>query len=161
MIYLWLPYEGNNSSCILGARGLIQIKAFENKTHVQWKSWKLRNNESFPIQKSVARAPLEAKYGSRNKSPESCTTKRKQHNTPELSKYDNGNVRSTLTPLRYRMLFLQSLFSKTILYISRDNCHHDFLQTMSLTSDNIWLQLSIYIKCLKIKRHCTVHQFNI
>lgn len=80
VIYLWLPYEGNNSSCILGARGLIQIKAFENKTHAQWKSWKLKNNESFTIQKSVACAVLEAKYGSRSKSLESRTAKRKQRN---------------------------------------------------------------------------------
>lgn len=129
VIYLWLPYKGNNSSCILGARGLIKIKAFEKKTHAYWKSWKLRNNESFTIQKCAACALLEDKYGSRNKSPESYTAKRKQHNTFELSKDDNGNVRSTLTPLTYRMLFLQSLFSKTILCISREKCHHDFLQT--------------------------------
>lgn len=54
---------------------------------------------------------LETKYGSRNKNPESYTAGGKPCNTFALSKDDNGNVRSVLTPLRYRMLFF-NLFSQ-------------------------------------------------
>lgn len=89
-----------------GSKRFNQNQSFLKTRHVHTESSKLRNNEAFTIQKSTSCTLLEAKYGSRNKNPESYAARGKPRNTFELSKDDNGNVRSVLTSQRYRMLFL-------------------------------------------------------
>lgn len=54
-----------------GSKRFNQNQSFLKTRHVHTESSKLRNNEAFTIQKSTSCTLLEAKYGSRNKNPES------------------------------------------------------------------------------------------
>lgn len=70
-------------------------------------------------------------------------------NTCELSKDDSELHKESFDHSETQNTFPLISFLKNILYLSRDSYHHDFLQMMSATPNNIWIQLLIYIKTSK------------